>query len=53
LTLEINSKNVLNWLKLILAIYPLEDSDRTALEKYINRTDVVRRRKELEGIFDG
>ena len=47
----INSNNIIGWLKLIHEVYPLNDEDREALEKFIKRTDVVRRKKELEQIF--
>ena len=47
----INSNNILGWLQLICKVYPLDDEDREAIEKFIRRTDVVRRKKELEEIF--
>ena len=49
----INSKNIIGWLKLIYEVYPLNDEDREAIEKFIKRTDVKRRQKELEDIFGG
>ena len=47
----INSNNVIGWLKLIYEVYPLEEEDREALNNFIRRTDVIRRKKELEEIF--
>lgn len=51
--LEITSRNILGWLRLISDVYPLEEEDKVLLDRYINRTDKVRRKKELEEIFGG
>lgn len=51
--LEITSRNILGWLRLISDVYPLEDEDKMLLDRYINRTDKMRRKKELEEIFGG
>lgn len=47
----INSNNIIGWLKLIYEVYPLDEEDKEVLNKFIRRTDVVRRKKELEEIF--
>lgn len=49
----INSKNIIGWLKLIYEVYPLNDEDRECINKFIRRTDLIRRKKELENIFGG
>lgn len=51
--LEINSKNIIGWLKLIYDVYPFNEEDSKALNEYIRRTDIIRRKKELEEIFGG
>ena len=49
----INSKNIIGWLKLIYEVCPLDDEYRECIDKFIRRTDLVRRKKELEDIFGG
>lgn len=51
--LKINSKNILGWLRLILDVYDLEPWVRDKIKSYINRTDYVRRQKEIDDIFGG
>ena len=51
--MKINSKNIINWLQLLLAIGYIEKEDREDILKYIKRTDRVRRQKELDKIFGG
>lgn len=49
----INSNNIIGWLKLIYEVYPLDEEDRECIDKFIRRTDLIRRKKELENIFGG
>lgn len=51
--LKINSKNIIGWLRLVLAVYDLEPWVREKIKAYINRTDYVRRQKEIDDIFGG
>lgn len=51
--MKINSKNVINWLRLLLAIDGIDKEDREDVLKYIKRTDKRRRQKELDNIFGG
>lgn len=51
-TLEITKDNVLNWLRLLLQVYPLEPNERHALYRYLHRTDKMHVRKEIEHYFD-
>lgn len=51
--LKINSKNIIGWLRLVLDVYDLEPWVRDKIKAYINRTDYVRRQKEIDDIFGG
>ena len=46
--MEINSKNVIGWLELILKVFDLPKVKIEALEAFIGRKDVSRRQKEIE-----
>ena len=49
----INSKNILGWLRLFRDILDLSDKQKESLDKFLKRTDVVRRQKEIDEIFGG
>lgn len=51
--MKINSKNVINWLQLLLDVGCIDKEDREDVLRYIKRTDKVRRQKELDKIFGG
>ena len=51
--MKINSKNVINWLRLLLDAGGIDKEDREDVLKYIKRTDKIRRQKELDKIFGG
>lgn len=51
--MEINSKNIIGWLKLAVVVLDLEPCVKNKIIEYINRTDYVRRQKELDDIFGG
>jgi len=50
--LKITPKNILNWLKLILEIYPLDEDEKFAIRRFINRRNHKLLFKEIEDIFD-
>ena len=50
--LRITSKNALGWLKLIRDIID-DELIIYKIDKYLGRTDIVRRQKELDNIFGG
>jgi hypothetical protein len=49
----INANNVINWLRLLLAVGGIDEKDREDVLRYIKRTDRIRRQKELDKIFGG
>ena len=49
----VNSNTFINWLRLAIEVLDLEPWMVDKIKKYINRTDVVRRQKELDKIFGG
>lgn len=49
----INSRNILGWLRLFRDILDLSDKQKESLDKFLKRTDVVRRQKEIDEIFGG
>lgn len=49
--LEFNSKNFVGWIELFRDIGDFPPWLNEKLDAYIKRTDIVRRRKELEDIF--
>ena len=49
----INANNVINWLRLLLAVGGIDKEDREDVLKYIKRTDKKRRQNELDNIFGG
>ena len=51
--MEINSKNILGWLRLAADVLPLELWMEKKLRNYLARTDTTRRQKELDDIFGG
>ena len=51
--MKLNSKNIIGWLRLILALDILDEENAKAITKYISRTDTIRRQKELDKIFGG
>lgn len=53
MTLGINSKNLINWLELGIEVVELAPWIKRKIRKYVNRTDTVRRQKELDEIFGG
>lgn len=50
--LEINRKNILGWLSLIRDIYPLTDSERKQINKFIKTRYKIRRDRLLDEIFE-
>lgn len=51
--MAVTSKNVLGWLRLAVEVLDLDPWVKKEIKKYINRTDIVRRQKELDNIFGG
>ena len=51
--MAVTSKNILGWLRLAIEVLDLEPWVKKEIKKYINRTDIVRRQKELDNIFGG
>ena len=51
--MEINSNNILGWLRLAVNVLDLEPWMVRKINEYLNRTDYVRRQKELDDIFGG
>lgn len=49
----VTKKNILNWLRLAYDVLWLEPWMANKLKEYIDRTDTVRRSKELDKIFGG
>lgn len=52
MSLGINSKNAINWLRFLLLFYPFSDKERYYIKRFIYRNDKKRRTKELERIFE-
>ena len=51
--LKINSKNIIGWLQLGIDIGYIDGDIKNYIQRYINRTDIRTRDKELEDIFGG
>lgn len=51
--LKITSKNVIGWLQLGIDIGYIDGDIKDYIQRYINRTDIHTRNKELEDIFGG
>lgn len=51
--MRINSKNIINWLRLLLDVDCIDKEYREDVLRYIKRTDKKRRQKELDKIFGG
>lgn len=51
--MRVTKKNILNWLRLAYDVLWLEPWVAKSLKEYIDRTDAVRRSKELDEIFGG
>lgn len=51
--MAVTSKNILGWLRLAVEVLDLDPWVKKEIKKYINRTDIVRRQKELDNIFGG
>lgn len=51
--MRVTKKNILNWLGLAYDVLWLEPWMANKLKEYIDRTDTVRRSKELDEIFGG
>lgn len=49
--LDFNSKNFVGWIRLFLDLDLFDYKLKDKMIKYVSRTDVVRRRKELEDVF--
>ena len=49
----INSKNIIGWLQLGIDIGYIDGDMKEYIQRYIKRTDISTRRKELEDIFGG
>lgn len=49
--LQINSKNIIGWLKLLLVILDLDDELRFKAEAFINRKDKARRQNEIDKLW--
>lgn len=52
-SLQINSKNILGWLSLAIAIADIDDDTKNKIERYLKRTDKARRQREIDKIFGG
>lgn len=52
-SLQINNKNILGWLSLAIVIADMDDDTKNKIERYLKRTDTVRRQKEIDEIFGG
>lgn len=52
-SLQINNKNVLGWLSLAIAIADIDDETKNKIERYLKRTDIARRQREIDEIFGG
>lgn len=53
MTLVINNKNLINWLELCIDVVELNPWVKRKIRRYINRTDTIRRQKEIDSIFGG
>lgn len=51
MTLEINRKNILGWLRLIRDVYDLSNEDKIKLDKFIKTRYTIRRDKLLDDIY--
>lgn len=51
--LLVNSKNIIGWLRLAVEVIDLPKWQIRKIKEFINRTDVIRRQKELDEIFGG
>lgn len=51
--LLVNSKNIIGWLRLAVEVIDLPKWQIAKIKSFINRTDVIRRQKELDEIFGG
>jgi hypothetical protein len=51
--LLVNSKNIIGWLRLAVEVVDLPKWQIAKIKSFINRTDIVRRQKELDEIFGG
>lgn len=51
--LTINSKNIIGWLQLGIDIGYIDGDIKDYIQRYIKRTDICTRNKELEDIFGG
>lgn len=51
--LLVNSKNIIGWLRLAVEVVDLPKWQIAKIKSFINRTDVIRRQKELDEIFGG
>lgn len=49
----VNSRNLIGWLRLALDVLELPEWQVKKIRDYINRTDTIRRQKELNDIFGG
>lgn len=52
-SLQINNKNILGWLELAMTIMDIDDETRDKLNRYLKRTDIARRQREIDEIFGG
>lgn len=51
--MEVNRKNILGWLSLILVVYPMDKSTRKKLEDYLSYKNKRKREKMVEDIYGG
>lgn len=51
-TLRITRNNILGWLRLARKVYPLTDSQKKKLDKFLNTRYKIRRDKLLDEIFE-
>lgn len=51
--LELTRNNALNWLELILNIYPLTREEEMRIIKFLRRSDKKTREREMDKIFGG
>lgn len=49
--LQINSKNIIGWLELLLVVLDIDDEFKFKAEAFINRKDKVRRQNEIDKLW--
>lgn len=49
--LQINNKNIIGWLSLLLTICDMDNDSKNKLDAYLRREDKVNRQKEIDKIW--